>query len=342
MMSRGQFNGPGGQHTRYLIPPNIGSSLGSQHNVRNKRFLNFLTDNDMLRLNRDGLAQSGMAVADVTAREVRAGRAAARSSRSTSCSTAPATRKRRATTCTDPTCDGVRLNGSTVTGKYNNYTVEVVQQIGSDSFDPGHGVLFAKTKNTASSCGNFNCFVWFIDAHPEDINRVDYIAAGRHAGEGDGGRRAPEERRDVQRRPELGLVLRVRGHGEPPALLHRRQAHRRARASCTTRSRSGRSTAPARRPAASRSPSPQLGSAEGYSTCTFNLTNTGAAAAVPNVHPQDASAFLSSDVYRLSATATGTGLDAPTSRTRWRPRSSASPPASRSTSRRAPARARSR
>ena len=70
MMSRGQFNGPGGQHTRFLIPPNIGSSLGSQHNVRNKRFLNFLTDNDMLRLNRDGLKQSGMAVADVTAREV--------------------------------------------------------------------------------------------------------------------------------------------------------------------------------------------------------------------------------------------------------------------------------
>src|SRR3954465_7326791 len=69
MMSRGQFNGPGGQHTRYLIPPNIGSSLGSQHNMRNKRFLNFLTDGDLLRLNRDGLAQSGMAVTAVRARE---------------------------------------------------------------------------------------------------------------------------------------------------------------------------------------------------------------------------------------------------------------------------------
>src|SRR4051794_14072310 len=37
--------------------------------MRNKRFLNFLTDGDLLRLNRDGLAQSGMAVTDVTARE---------------------------------------------------------------------------------------------------------------------------------------------------------------------------------------------------------------------------------------------------------------------------------
>ena len=54
--------------------------------------------------------------------------------------------------------------------------------------------------------------------------------------------------------------------------------------------------------------SPQLGNAEGYTTCTFNLTNTGAAAAVPaGTHPQDASAYLNSDVYRLSATATGTG-----------------------------------
>ena len=31
------------------------------------------------------------------------------------------------------------------------------------------------------------------------------------------------------------------------------------------------------------------------------------AAATPNVHPQDASAYLGSDVYRLSASASGTG-----------------------------------
>jgi hypothetical protein len=56
--------------------------------------------------------------------------------------------------------------------------------------------------------------------------------------------------------------------------------------------------------------SPALGNAEGYTTCTFTLKNTGAAATVPNVHPQDASQFLSSDVYRLSASATGTGYSA--------------------------------
>ena len=38
--------------------------------MRNKRVLNFITDNDLLRLNRDGLKSSGLAVADVTAREM--------------------------------------------------------------------------------------------------------------------------------------------------------------------------------------------------------------------------------------------------------------------------------
>ena len=56
MMSRGTFNGPGGPHTRFLIPPTQGSSLGSQHNIRNKRFLNFVGDSDLVRLNRNGLA----------------------------------------------------------------------------------------------------------------------------------------------------------------------------------------------------------------------------------------------------------------------------------------------
>ena len=70
MMSRGSFNGPGGQHTRWQVPPTQGASLGAQHGIRHKQKLGFVPDSDMLRLNRDGLAQSGMAVAEVKAREV--------------------------------------------------------------------------------------------------------------------------------------------------------------------------------------------------------------------------------------------------------------------------------
>ena len=53
---------------------------------------------------------------------------------------------------------------------YNNYTVEVVERIGNDSFTPGDGVLFSRTKNHDSPP-----FVWIIDAHPEDMNNVDFL-----------------------------------------------------------------------------------------------------------------------------------------------------------------------
>ena len=55
--------------------------------------------------------------------------------------------------------------------------MEVVQQIGSDSFAPGHGVLIGKTKTASSTCGSFSCFVWYIDSNPQDINQVDYVKA---------------------------------------------------------------------------------------------------------------------------------------------------------------------
>src|SRR5262249_8023046 len=164
-------------HARYFIPPTTGGSLGSQHNLRNKLKLGFITQNQVLKLNRNGLAQSGMAVADVTAREVDPGSGISgvqvtldgAGHQEPACSVN-----------TNPLCDGVGRNATTgaVTNGFNQYTAEVVQQMGSDSFDPGHGVLLAKTKTAEnSSCGTFTCFDWVIDAHPDDINMVDFVAA---------------------------------------------------------------------------------------------------------------------------------------------------------------------
>ena len=334
MMSRGSFNGPGGQHTRFLIPPTQGSALGSQHNMRNKRFLNFLTDGDLLRLNRDGLAQSGMAVADVTAREVApdGGEIAGVQHR--------ARRRRRQGRAvrlprpTRPATACARSGTGAITGKYNDYTMEVVQQIGSDSFDPGHGVLISKTKNSSSSCGSFSCFVWVIDSHPEDINQVDFVAPGRHA---EAWRRSATSASSTTASFNAGLdsgsLVRVRGHRRTACTSTSSTSAPTRRASCTTRSASSRSTAPARRRAASRSAAPQLRHRRGLATCTFTLKNTGAAAATdPACTRRTPSAFLDSDVYRLSATATGTGWSgAPQERAR-RPPSSARRSRSRSTS----------
>src|SRR5262249_55892442 len=131
-------------------------------------------DNELLRLNRDGLAQSGMAVADVTAREI----APTGGEISGVQITLNGTRDNEppCVVAPKPSCDGGTPNAhGDITRKYKHHTMEVVQQIGSDSFDPGHGVLISKTKNASSSCGSYSCFVWVIDSHPEDINRVDFV-----------------------------------------------------------------------------------------------------------------------------------------------------------------------
>jgi M6 family metalloprotease-like protein len=311
MMSRGSFNGPGGQHTRWPIPPTQGSALGSQHNVRNKRTLNFITDNDLLRLNRDGLAQSGMAVVDVTARETppTGGEIAGvnialngTGDNEPPCIINGALQS--------PNCDGVsRAANGTISGKWNNYTMEVVQQIGSDSFDPGHGVLISKTKTNNSNCGTFSCFVWVVDSHPENINRVDFVRPdgtpamalmGDERQKNDGtfnvglNSGSSSEYEDAANRLHFYILDR---HTDAQGILHY---------SVGVRSLDG--AGPQARGVSLASP--QTGTSDGYTTCTFNLTNTGAAAATPNVHPQDASAYLNSDIYRLSTSVSGTGWNA--------------------------------
>jgi len=311
MMSRGTFNGPGGPHTRFLIPPTQGSSLGSQHNIRNKRKLNFVGDADLMNLNRNGLAQSGVAVADVTAREVphTTGEVAGVQVQldGTGDNSAPCTNA-------DWRCDGVRTQNGTTVGKYNAFTMEVVQQIGSDSFDPGHGVLITKTKtNERDSCGaGVNCWAWIIDSHPEDINHVDFVrpdGTPKLATLGDerqlndasfnAGLESGSSYEWTDERNRLHFYV-VDKQTDDKGILHYKVA---------VKSLDG--AGPQTRGVALASAGAEQVQAGQWSTCTFSLKNTGAAATVPaGVHPQDSSAFLTSDIYRLSATATGTGWTA--------------------------------
>src|SRR4029079_11799055 len=73
MLSRGTFNGPGGPHSRWIIPPTGGASMGAQHMLRNKIKLAMVDERNVLRLNREALAQSGLVVATVTARAFQPG-----------------------------------------------------------------------------------------------------------------------------------------------------------------------------------------------------------------------------------------------------------------------------
>ncbi|HEX6025825.1 MAG TPA: immune inhibitor A domain-containing protein [Solirubrobacter sp.] len=311
MMSRGSFNGPGGQHTRYHIPPTQGSALGAQHNMRNKRFLNFITDNDLLRLNRNGLAETGLAVAEIKAREVepKGDLAGVRvnldgpGDLNKVCLTSQAG--------IDPTCEGPWRSSPTgaIQGRFNDYTMEVVQQIGSDSFLPGHGVLIGKSKTGSSTCGTYSCFVWYIDSNPQDINQVDFVRPDgtvqmatpgdeRQLNDGsfNAGVNSGSEYEYVAEANRLHFYI-IDKRTDEQGVLHYKVGIR-------SLDGSGPQTRGVRLG------QPEPGTDEGFATCTFPLTNTGAAAPIPNVHPQDASEYLNNDIYRLSATTTTPGWEA--------------------------------
>ncbi|MFI0353450.1 M6 family metalloprotease domain-containing protein [Actinomadura sp. 9N407] len=159
MLSRGSFNGPGGPHSRWMIPATGGASMGAQHMLRNKLKLGIVDPDHVLQLNRDTLAATGMVVAKVTARAADPGKGGLAGinlklgeggDKSPTCDTG-----------TDPTCDG---------GGYDNYTVEVVDRMGFDSFTPDSGVLLAKTKDQDRAP-----FIWVKDANPQDIDKVDFV-----------------------------------------------------------------------------------------------------------------------------------------------------------------------
>jgi M6 family metalloprotease-like protein len=158
MMSRGSFNGPGGPHSRWQIPPLNGAALGSLHTIRDKMKINLIDPRNVLQLSREDLANRGVVVANVTARVVETdpeSNAINGINISMDRDLRPA-----CSVATDLHCDG---------GNFNNYTVEVVDRMGADSFTPDSGVLISKTKNADSAP-----FQWVIDANPQDIQMVDF------------------------------------------------------------------------------------------------------------------------------------------------------------------------
>ena len=312
MMSRGSFNGPGGQHTRWQIPPTQGAALGAQHSLRNKRFLNFIGDNDILRLNRDGLAQSGLAVAEVKAREVQPNGDLAgvrinldgEGDLNKVCLTSQAG--------VDPTCEGPWRTTPTgaIQGRFNDYTMEVVQQIGSDSFVPGHGVLIGKSKTGSSTCGTYSCFIWYIDSNPQDIDQVDFVRAD---GTVRRPRRATSASSTTARSTSASTPAASTSTSTRPTSCTSTSSTSAPtrRASCVTRSACARPAGAGPQTRGVELGRAVSGTAEGYTTCTFPLKNTGAAAATPaTAHPQDASAYLDSDIYRLSASTSAAGWEA--------------------------------
>jgi M6 family metalloprotease-like protein len=170
MMDRGSFNGPGGPHKRWVVPASQGAAMPAGLMLRNRMVNGFITDDDVITVSRTGLAQTGLVVAGITARAVEPlpGEFAGFIVR------LDGAEPHDRTPFVDPATDPLSQGNPT----FNFYSMEVVQRIGYDSFCPDNGVLLAKNKDREGRNGGpneFNCFNWVIDAHPEDINMVDYV-----------------------------------------------------------------------------------------------------------------------------------------------------------------------
>ncbi|HEV2779309.1 MAG TPA: M6 family metalloprotease domain-containing protein [Actinophytocola sp.] len=290
MLSRGSFNGPGGPHSRWLIPPTAGASMGAQHMLRNKIKLQMVDERNILRLSREALAQSGPVIARVTARAVQPGPndlsginiALGTGDLSPACNIS-----------TDPFCDG---------RGYHNYTVEVVDRMGTDSFTPDSGVLLAKTKNQDAAP-----FEWVIDANPQDIGMTDFVRPD--------GTRVPITIGDYRQLSDALFHAGADSGSEFEYVdaanrlhfyvldVHRDQL---GQLSYTVAIRSLDGSGPQLR-GVRLQPTVGRPDADGLHTCAFPLTNTGQLYPAQTQHPEDVSAYLRGDVYRLSATVDGSG-----------------------------------
>jgi M6 family metalloprotease-like protein len=282
MMSRGTFNGPGGTHNRWQVPNQGGSGLGPHHLLHFKNQLGVLTPADQVTLERDTLAGQGIAVVDLKAREsVPDGDLVGLTVNLGSGDLAG-------------TCANQGYTGANVfycpnrTGpNYLHYRLEVVDRVGNDSFIPGHGVLLTKSRNSGTPR------VWMIDPNPQDIGMIDFyrpdgtpVAVVRgdprqlndatfHAGT-----RSGSAYEYVDPFNKLHFYVLDSSRAADGVLRYRIAARRFDNGDPFTR---GVALGTAAK-------TPQR--AGFLATCTFPLTNTGQAGAVPFDH----------DVYRVAAT----------------------------------------
>ncbi|KAI8631526.1 M6 metalloprotease [Xylariaceae sp. FL1651] len=295
MLSRGSFNGPGGPHTRWQIPAQLGGSLGSPHTMGDKLRIDLVDASKVLMVSRSGLAGSGLVAAEITARVVSPGAGELMglhivmdADLSPACDTA-----------TDPLCDG---------GGYHSYDVEVIDRMGADSFQPDHGVMISKTKNSSDEAP----FQWTIDANPQDIDVVDFYRpdgtpamltigdyrqladALFHAGTRSG---SQFEFEDEANRLHI-YVVDIRR--DASGVLHYTVAAR-------SLDGSGASTHGVELGAGAVVEGRKAKATAKGVTCAFQLTNSGEYVDGGASHPQDLSAYLTSDVYRLSAKVDGAG-----------------------------------
>jgi M6 family metalloprotease-like protein len=291
MLSRGTFNGPGGPHKRWVVPANRGSTMGAQHMLRNKIKLGVIDDSQWLSLTRGALDDSGMITIDVTAREVAAGGAGIARKGSNGLNIAL-----DGGDLSDP-CD-YREDYLCDRGNYNNYTVEVVDRMGTDSFTPDSGVLLAKTKNADSAP-----FIWVVDANPQDINLVDFTRPD--------GSKAMVSLGDYRQLADALFHAGTKSKSEYEYIDAKNKLHfyildlkrdKQGVLSYTVAVKSLDGDGPHHRGVKAKKGKAKA-AGDGVMQCVFPVKNTGQAEDVSGTQPEDVSKYVAADVFRVKAKA---------------------------------------
>jgi hypothetical protein len=205
----------------------------------------------------------------------------------------------------DPLCAGDPV--------FDDYSLEVVQRIGYDSFTPDNGVLIAKNKDRQNGSCGYGCHAWVIDAHPEDIDMVDYV----HPGTGEPVMRTIADYRQLN---DALFHAGLRSGSEfefvdEPNRLHfyviDRQTDADGVLSYTLGVRSLDEAGAQARGVSVDGPAPLAAGAPTPATLDFTLRNTGAASSTPvDAHLGAPAAAFASDIYRVSVSVDGESWDA--------------------------------
>lgn len=189
--------------------------------------------------------------------------------------------------------------------------MEVVDRMGADSFCPDSGVMISKTKNSDRT----QPFQWVIDANPEDTHIVDFyypngtarywsigdyrqlVDALFHAGTNSG---SEYEYEDAANGLHFYILEKLR---DDAGVLHYTVGVKSTSKNTTSSASYGIELGSGKVADSTYGKGPADGT-----YCTFELKNTGKAASLAtNPHPQDLSAYLGSDIFRLAAEVKGDG-----------------------------------
>ena len=202
----------------------------------------------------------------------------------------------------DPLCAGDPV--------FNDYSVEVVQRIGYDSFTPDSGVLLAKNKDKQTNSCGYGCHAWAIDAHPEDMKRLDFVKPT--------GERVMRTIADYRQLNDALFHAGLRSGSfsewkDEPNRLHFYVIDRRADArgvrSYVVGVRSLDGAGPQARGVAAQAPAAAAANASAPSY-SVTVTNTGTAPATLTGQGAALATAFAGDIYRVSVSVEGAGWEA--------------------------------